>query len=157
LSTPLYGRITHDNYLPILTPEIAFDMDLAGFNLTMPPAIVATYIPGYAKGQPLIVIGAMKGGGTNACASLDGITFAVEGHPEAQILYFSTDQIPMSTGGTATTTAGRASVAGLAPGEPVKITATKPGCTVDMTRAPQTGRAPREADYLSVIAAYVND
>jgi hypothetical protein len=94
-------------------------------------------LPGYAadKGVILVDIGASTG----ECNSPDGVTLTVDGHPEAVVSYFgSVKPYAPITDATATSTAGIASIAGIAPGTQVTIKGTKTGCDVALLADPGT-------------------
>ncbi len=157
-SVPFYARLKRMGYADMLTPEQKYDADTSGVAISMLPAIFTALIPGFATDKSVVFIGAMKNGGTGECDKLDGISFAVPGHPEASLTYYSTDKIPMPVdGATSTTASGRASIAGLPPGAPLAITASKTGCVVETVHGPNTGRAALEAGYVSILGAWVHN
>jgi hypothetical protein len=156
-----YGRFENTGYTSMLTPEQTYDADDLAIGVQMLPALFTALIRGYDATKATVFIGAEADnghdGGSDPCDQLDGIQFSVDGHPELTPTYYAPGSIPTAITGTATTTAGRASFAGIEPGEPLTITATKPGCSVTFVHAADTGRVPREAGYVTLIAAYVHD
>ena len=102
---PLFAHFAAPNYASIVISEMKFDTDRSGLSVTLPPSFFTSLIPGYAADKPAIVVGAMKNGADGGpCDALDGIQFAVDGHPEATIIYFDTSAVPQPSGGTVTTT-----------------------------------------------------
>lgn len=153
-----YGRFEAAHYTNTLTPELRFAVDVKDYEVLIPPTIFAALVPDFGPGKTAILVGTKGNGGSGECAKYDGIAFRVVGHPEAAVTYYSTDAVPAPVdGATATTASGRAAISGLAAGEPVVLEATKAGCTVTMKRGEFTGRAPLEAGWLTLIAAYVGD
>jgi hypothetical protein len=157
-SVPFYGRLQSHAYTDMLTPEQQYDVDTTGVAVSMLPGIFTALIPGWGTDKSVVFLGAMKNGGTGACDAFDGIVFTVPGHPEAVLTYYSTDQIPAPVdGATSTTASGRASIAGLAPGPPVTVIATKTGCVVETKHGVNTGRAPLEAGFVSIMGAWIHN
>jgi hypothetical protein len=160
-STPFYGRFDAPSYVSMLTPEQQYASDDDAITVTMLPPLFTSLVGGYDATKGTIFIGSFSDtghdGGTDPCDSMDGIQFAVQGHPEWTPTYYSAGSIPTATNGTSTTTSGRASFAGLDVGEPVTLTGSKPGCVVTFVHGADTGRAPREAGYVTFIGAYVTD
>ncbi len=156
--TPFTGRLTAPNYISELAPEEVFDADSTGNRIEMLPQILGGLVPGYAPDASSIVVAAeTTQDDAGACSSLDGITLAVDGHPEAKVTYFSTGSIPLPVPDAgATTTRGFAAITGLTgTGQFVTLTGTKPGCTIVFARGPVTGRVPLENGYVSLMPAYV--
>lgn len=157
-SVPFYARLQKTGYADMLTPEQKYEADTSGVAISMLPSLFTAFIPGFAADKSVVFIGAMKNGGTGDCDKLDGISFAVPGHPEASVTYYSTDQIPAPVGGaTSTTTSGRASIAELPPGAPIAITGMKTGCVVETIHGVNTGRAALEPGFVSILGAWVHD
>jgi hypothetical protein len=158
-NTPFYGRLQAQGFISELTPEEIFDADSTGHRLQMLPQLIeGVLLPGFdASASTAIVIAAQQTvNDAAACSALDGITFSVPGHPEAQVTYFTTDAIPLPVpDGGATTTRGLAAITGLAPGQFVTLAATKPGCNVLFQYDTLTGRTPLETGYISLMPAYV--
>jgi hypothetical protein len=156
-----YGRFEASGYTTILTPELTYGADDPNVGVQLLPALFTSLIGNYDASKGTIFIGAEADnghdGGSDPCDQLDGISFAVDGHPELKPTYYAPGSIPSAVPGTSTTSAGRASFAGIDPGEPLTITATKAGCSVTFVHAADTGRIPREAGYVTLIAAYVHD
>lgn len=156
-STPFYGRLQAKGYADMLTPEQKYDADTSGVKISMLPSIFTALIPGFASDKTVVFIGAQKNGGTGECDKLDGIVFSVPGHPEAVVTYYSADAIPAAVpGATSTTTSGRASIGGLAAGAPVAVSGAKPSCVVETIHGPNTGRAPLEVGFVSILGAWVS-
>ena len=153
-----YGRFEAAYYTNTLTPELLFDVDVKDYEVLIPPTIVAALVPDFGPDKTAILVGTKHNGGSGECDKFDGITLGVVGHPEANVTYYSTDQVPTPVpGATATTASGRAAIGGLAPGSPVVLEGTKAGCAVTMKRGEFTGRAPLEAGWLTLIAAFVGN
>lgn len=158
-NTPFYGRLKAQGFIPELAPEEVFDADSTGHKIQMLPTILETLLlPGFdASASTAIVIAAQKTvDDAGPCSAYDGITFTVPGHPEAQVTYFTSDTIPAPIpDGGATSTRGLAAITGLAPGPPVTLAATKPGCNVVFQYQTLTGRVPLETGFISLMPAYV--
>jgi hypothetical protein len=154
-----YGRLVATGYIPELVPEEIFDADLTGKRIDMLPSLIeGILLPGFdASSQTAIVVSAETTvADAGACSALDGITFTVMGHPEAQVTYFAPGTIPTAVpDGSATTTRGLAAITGLASGQLVTLAATKTGCNVLFHYETFTGRAPLETGFVSLMPAYV--
>lgn len=159
-NVPFYGRLQANGFIPELAPEEIFDADSTGHNIQMLPSLIESIIlPGFdASAETAIVIAAEKiQDDAGPCSSLDGITFSVQGHPEANVIYFASGTIPSPIPeGGATTTRGLAAITGLASGQLVKLSATKPGCNVLFQYQTLTGRVPLETGFVSLMPAYLS-
>lgn len=153
---PFFARFEATSYVPTLISEQQFDADKDPIVAPLPPSLFTALVPGYDATKAAIVVGVTKDGGSGPCAALDGVSFQVEGHPEAKVTYFTADAIPAATTGTTTTLAGRAVITGLPNVPLVTLTGTKTGCTVTFLKAPYTGRAPLEAGFLTLAPAYLH-
>ena len=156
-NVPFYGRVEAKSYAKTLTPEQLFKVDTPDVALTLPPSLLTAFIPGYSATSTTIFLNMFKDGGHGACNALDGTTFDVPGHPEAVVTYFSADSVPMATTGSATTTGGKATITGLAPGEPVTVLGHKTGCTVTLIKGNATGRSPLEAGWVTLGGVWIHD
>jgi hypothetical protein len=159
-NTPFYGRLQAPNYVSELAPEEVFDASTTGNRIEMLPQILAGLVPGYQADAAAIVIAAEKTiGDAGSCSSLDGIALSVDGHPEANVTYFSAGSIPLpQLDASATTTRGFAAITGLkgiSDGDFVTLTGTKPGCHVVFARGPVTGRVPLGNGFVSLMPAYL--
>ena len=154
---PFYGRFEAKNYVNLLTPEQIYEADDDTVTVSLPASLFSALIPGYDASKPTVFIGGFKDGGHGACDALDGIKYTVTGHPEVTITYYTPAAIPNPTTDDFTSSSGRASIIGLALGEPVTLVASKPGCEVVFKHGANTGRAPLEANYITFIGAYVHD
>lgn len=94
--------------------------------------------------------------GTGACAAADGITYSVEGHPEAIIKYL-TSATTVDPTLKATAAYGFATVSKAPPGEKLKIIANKPQCNASTLDANGVGLVPIEAGALSITTATLSD
>jgi hypothetical protein len=155
-----YSRLQAPFFLDELLPEELIDADTTGNVVEMlTSGLEPILLPGFdASAQAAIVISA---GAVDAdagpCSSLDGISFSVPGHPEAQTTYFSTTAIPQPVAGaTATTTRGLAAITGLAAGQYVEPAGTKAGCTVAFKHGSLTGRVALENGFISLTPAYLS-
>ncbi len=157
---PFYGRFEAPGWANTLIPEQLFDADTPGLEVTLPPSLLGALIPGFGPDTSAIFVNGFKEG-KGACAALDGITLSVTNHPEAKVVYFSTDAIPAPVdGATATTTRGRAAINGLtlAPDEVlVTVEGVKPGCVVSFKKNTSTGRLPLGKGALTIAGAYLRD
>ena len=139
-------------------------MDTSGVEIPLLPTLISFILPGYSSTSTTIFVEASSDvavdGGADAgdpCAALNGISFQVTGHPEATFTYYDTSSIPMATGGTSTTASGRAAITGLPANQLVTVTGTKTGCTVSLAEGVETGRAPLQAGYVTLMPAHVKD
>jgi hypothetical protein len=155
---PFYGRLQAPGYISELTPEEIFDVDSTGNEVEMLSSLLeGVLFPGLDGGSTVIVIGAQKlDDDAGACSSLDGITFSVQGHPEATVYYLSADPIPQLTDAGVTSSRGLAAITGLAGGQLVTLDAGKPGCHVLFVHGPLTGRVPLENGFASLMPAYLS-
>jgi hypothetical protein len=157
-NTPFYARLQGSGFLSELTPEEILDASSNGNQLVMFTSLLGDLVSGFsAQTATIVLLVDVLEHDAGACSSSDGITITVPGHPEAEVTYYSTDSIPSPVdGGTATTTRGLASIAGLAAGQIVSLAATKTGCTVTFARPPLTGRTPLENGFASLMPAYLS-
>jgi hypothetical protein len=155
---PFYASLALKAYMPELTPEevfdagesVTFDMLPELFNAILHPPLTST-------SSAILVLAIATGDDAGACSQVDGVAFAVEGHPEAQVTYYTSDSFPSAIdGGTATSSRGLATISGLAPAQYVTVTGSKAGCHVALDRGSLTGRARVEAGFLSLMPAYVS-
>jgi hypothetical protein len=155
---PFYGRLQAPGYVSELAPEEIFDADVTGVKVDMLSSFLAGILfPGVDAGSTVIVIAAQKlQDDAGACSSLDGISFSVPGHPEANVVYLSSDTIPKLTDAGATSSRGFAAITGLAGPQLVTLAGTKPGCTVLFVHGPLTGRVPLENGFASLMPAYLS-
>lgn len=156
-NVPFYGRVEAKSYAKTLTPEQLFTVDTPAVALTLPPAILTALIPNYSATSTTIFLNMFQDGGHGACNKVDGATFDVMGHPEAIVTYFSADAVPVATTGTATTAGGKATITGLAPGDPVTVLGHKAGCTVTLVKDATTGRSPLEAGWITIGGVWIHD
>jgi hypothetical protein len=157
---PFYGRFEAPGWANTMIPEQLFEADTPGLVVTLPPSLLGALIPGFGPDTSAIFVNGFKEG-KGACAALDGISFTVTSHPEAKVIYFSTDSIPTPVdGATATTTGGRAAINGLtlAEGEiVVTVEGVKAGCTVSFKKDTSTGRLPLGKGAITIAGAYLRD
>ena len=157
---PFYGRFEAPGWANTLIPEQLFEADTPGLVVTLPPSLLGALIPGFGPDTSAIFVNGFKEG-KGACATLDGISFTVTNHPEAKVLYFSTDSVPTPVdGATVTTTGGRAAINGLtlAPDEVVvTVEGVKAGCTVSFKKDTSTGRLPLGKGAITIAGAYLRD
>lgn len=112
----------------IVAPDFGPDKTLVAFAIQYPPG---TFDAGVPDGGPI-----------DPCQRGEGVTFAIPDHPEAKVVYFTTDAIPKpDPTATATSTNGVATISGLADGIVITPVATKPGCRLTAAYAGFTGRA----------------
>jgi hypothetical protein len=158
-NVPFYGSLELNAYMKELTPEEVFDADRSGITFDMLPTLFNAILqPSLTSSSTAILVLAIStADDAGACSQTDGVDFRVEGHPEAQVTYYSPDAFPSAIdGGTATSSRGLATISGLAPAQFVTVNGTKAGCHVALARGSLTGRARVEAGFLSVMAAYVS-
>jgi hypothetical protein len=156
-NVPFYGRLQAAGYLSELAPEEVFDASATGIAFTMLPSLFGALIPGYsAQSTAILVLASADAADAGACSTLDGISFAVSGHPEAQVSYYSNTSVPQPvSGATATTARGLAAITGLAAGQFVTLTGTKAGCVVSLQSGTVTGRVPLETGFVSLMPAHL--
>ena len=94
---PFYARFEAKGYAPTLSSEQKFDADKSPIVVPLPPSIFEVLIPSFTTKTTAVLIALMKGGGSGPCDALDGVSFAVDGHPEAQVTYYTSDAIPAAT------------------------------------------------------------
>jgi hypothetical protein len=97
--------------------------------------------PGWSDtGMTIFALVGLNTGITGSCATADGVTFAVHGHPEATVHYLDPSVPPQeAVGATATTTRGYAEITGLPAGRyQLDATTTKP-CKLDPLAGNTTG------------------
>ena len=124
-NTPFYGRLQGVGFLSELTPEEIFDASSNGNSLDMYTSLLGDLLPGFSAQTAIVLMSVdVLVADAGACSSPDGVTITVPGHPEAVVTYYTTDSLPtVLDGGTATTTHGLASIAGLAGGQTVTLSA----------------------------------
>ena len=131
-NVPFYASLKKIGYMPELTPEETFDADLSGVSFDAASPLrgnVEAAVQRELHRRPRL--GQCARRRRRFVLQLDGVAFAVVGHPEAQVTYYTTDSLPSAIdGGTATSSRGLATISGLAPSQFVTVTATKPGCHV---------------------------
>jgi len=112
----------------VVAPDFGPDKTLVAFDIQYPPGTFDAGVP--------------DGGPSDPCQRSEGVTFAIPDHPEAKVVYFTTDSIPKpDPNATSTSTNGIASVTGLPDGLTISPVATKPGCHLNSAYAGFTGRA----------------
>lgn len=162
-----YGRLDARGFAPTLVPELLFDGDAPDIEVTLPPGLLTSLVPGWDDAHAAIFLDTFAeratatdggaDGGAGACAKVDGVSFAVDGQPEAKVTYYSTDAIPAPVdGATATTASGKAAISGLPGGVTVRVVATKPGCAPTLTKGNVTGRSPLENGYVTIAGVYLH-
>jgi hypothetical protein len=153
-----YARIDATGYLTALGQELVSNGDQTGTPVeAIPSALAPLGLPNFDATTATISIDAIEvaSGASGSCASVDGVTFTVMGHPEAQVAYYVGMQpTPVPT---ATTSAGKAVISHLVPTSAVEfvtIVGSKAGCnlTFAYTRGPAayTGRTPIAVGMLSI-------
>jgi hypothetical protein len=111
----------------VIAPDFTPDKAGIGFGIAYPEGTFDGGVP--------------PGGPTDPCKRSEGVAFAIPGHPEAKVTYFTTDAIPQpDPNATATSTNGLAVVTNLPDGLVLTPTATKAGCTITGTHHGFTGR-----------------
>jgi hypothetical protein len=155
---PFYGKLEKKGYLSVITPEENFPADQPSTSFVMLPQLFSALLdpPPTATSTAILISVRALSVDAGACSSFDGISFAVPGHPEAMVAYYTGDIPAAVDGGTATATRGLASISGLASGQYVTVTATKPGCHVALANGTSTGRVWVESGFLSLMPAYVS-
>jgi hypothetical protein len=112
----------------VVAPDFGPDKTLVAFQIQYPPGTFDAGVP--------------DGGPTDPCQRNEGVTIAIPDHPEAKVVYFTTDSIPKpDPSATATSTNGVATISGLPDGIVISPVATKPGCHLAAAYAGFTGRA----------------
>ncbi|MEO7112147.1 MAG: hypothetical protein ABI183_17010 [Polyangiaceae bacterium] len=158
-----YGRFNAPGYAPTLSPQEQFATDSPPVTIALPPSLFTVIVPNYDKTKPLILVDVRLDTGTNHdgganCNDPSGVSFSVDGHPEAQITYYMGGAIPSPISGGMATSSGLASIGGLdVSSSPVTITGTKTGCTISFQKNGSTGKIPMEDAYVSIAAAYLRD
>jgi hypothetical protein len=162
-NVPFYGRFNAPGYAPTLSPQEEFATDSPPVTIALPPSLLTVIVPNYDKTKPLILIDARLDTGTNHdgganCNDVSGVSFSVDGHPEAQITYYTGGAVPSAISGGTATDNGLASIGGLdVSSSPVTITAAKTGCTISFQKNGSTGKIPLEDAYISIAGAYLRN
>ncbi len=162
-NVPFYGRFNAPGFAPTLSPQEQFDADAPGVAIALPPSLLTALVPNYDQTKTLVFIDARKDSGTNHdgganCDDVSGISFSVDGHPEAQITYYTADAVPAPIASGTATVGGAASITGIdVSASPITITGTKSGCTVSFVKGDSTGKIPLENSYVSIAAAYLRN
>jgi hypothetical protein len=142
-SVPVYFRLHKCGYFPMLSPEVAVDVDISGANVFMVNSGLSSYLPHYSASTATVLVYLFNE--TPSC-DRSGVAVSAPGHPEAIVSY------PSSTA-AATSAAGFAVLEGLVPGGFTQLIGEKPGCVVRWDQPYQTQRVPLEAGYVSLILA----
>jgi hypothetical protein len=96
--------------------------------------------------------------GTGACATSDGVTLAIHGHPEATAHYLDTNVPPQeAAGATATTARGYAELTGLAPGRYELDATTSKACKVVTLAGNATGFVDAVAGTENILVVTLED
>jgi hypothetical protein len=163
-NVPFYGRFNAPGFAPTLSPQEQFTTDTPGLAIALPPGLLTAIVPSYDRTKTLILIDARQDTGTNhdggaSCNDVSGVSFTVDGHPEGQVTYYTTDAVPAPiANGTATSGSGIVTVTGIdVSASPVSITGTKVGCTVSFLKDAATGKIPLENAYISIAGAYLRN
>jgi hypothetical protein len=147
----LYALFEATGYVTVVSPEAQVVAATTISNASpVTPAAAALVVPGFSATRATITVSSVQiaTGATGACASADGITFSVMGHPEATVEYYFGPR--PATPPTATDSSGLAAISNLMPTsatEFVTVVGTKPGCTVTFAHTGDdgnilTGRTP---------------
>jgi hypothetical protein len=132
-NVPFYASLELNAYLRELTPEEVFDADQSGITFDMLPSLFNAILqpPLTSSSTAILVLAMATADDAGPCSQVDGVGFGVEGHPEAQVTFYSPDAFPVAIdGGSATSSRGLATISGLAPAQFVTVTGTKAGCHV---------------------------
>ncbi len=155
-SVPFYARFDGDGYAALLSSEQKYKGDNS---LTVPmlPRFITGVLPDYDSKRGAILISLPKNPKVPApCTETDGVRITVKDRPDARILYFAEGVIPtVMEGAKETSKAGLVAVLDLDAGQMVTITGKKKGCTVSFTELGATGRAPLEAERITLMAGAV--
>lgn len=156
---PTNVKIEAAGFLPMRVSEESYDADFVGAGLLYPTAVIPL-LPHWSDATPTILARVFtKPTASPPCVDLTGYTYAVVGHPEAIITYYSGSDSPTPDPMlTATGPTGAAEIAGLgatAPGAFIELEAVKAGCTVSFASYPHTGRHILEAGVLTAASAIV--
>lgn len=117
-------RFSRAGLTTTLWPEVKVAGGQRLTNLVLRDSMGEAY--GLKPSEPLLWVKVQPG---SACAGVDGVELAVDGHPEAKPEYVHGDG-PVDPTLRATTTAGSAVFRGLPAGTKVRVTGRKSGCTV---------------------------
>lgn len=159
-NVPISFTADHPDDIPTKYAEFTVTRDLfEGSVLVVPKLFQSVVAPDFGPEKTLIAFGVQypvgtfdggvpDGGPADPCQRSEGITIAIPGHPEAKVVYFTTDSIPKpDLTATATSTNGVAKVEGLADGTTISPVATKPGCRLTPVYAGFTGRGTVKKGY----------
>ena len=152
-------RAEHPDDIPSYYGEWATSTDFEGTIGVVPKLFQGIVAPDFTAENTFIAFtasyptgsfdaGVPDGGPTDPCLRGEGITVTIPDHPEAKIVYFTTDAVPKpDPAAKATSTNGIASITGLPDGISISPQATKPGCKITATHDGFTGRAVLHKGY----------
>lgn len=156
---PMIITIDHPDDIPTILPEWQLETDtFEGSAEIIPKLFRAAIAPEFNADNSVLGLGVdfpagtfdggvPDGGPTDPCQRREGVTFAITGHPEAKLTYFTTPpsgsmELPKpDPNATTTSEIGTAKVNGLPEDVFFEYSATKPGCTVNAKHDGFTGRA----------------
>jgi len=163
---PTVATIDHPDDIPTLLAEWQLETDEFEANASIIPKLFRAVIaPEFNADNSVLGLGVFypkgtfdagvpDGGPTDPCQRSEGVTFAIPGHAEAKITYFTSPpsgQIPApDSNATATSTNGTAKVNGLPEDTFFEFTGSKPGCTVTGKHDGFTGRAKLQKGFATL-------
>lgn len=156
---PFYPKIVAQSYVTIRLGEEILEADYDA-SAEIYPETLTSLIPTWSTDAPTILAVVVPGSSaTPECEDLNGYTFSVIDHPEAEVMYYGGTSIPLADPmATSTGQFGIATFSGLsatAPGEFIQLTAEKAGCDPSFVSYPQTGNFVLENGVATAALAYV--
>jgi len=157
---PTRFKVEDPSDVPTFFGEFQADADFVGTALIVPKLFQGVIAPDWKQDSQALVAfgvtfpqgvfdgGVPDGGPTDPCERGEGVTFSVDGHPEAKVTYFTADAVPKpDPNGTATSTNPVAITLDLADGTAFTASATKAGCKLTAKQGVFTGNFKAEKGY----------
>jgi hypothetical protein len=157
-------KAEHPDDIPSYYGEWGTDENFDGTIQVVPKLFQGIVAPDFTPDKTLLALGVSyprgtfdagvpDGGPTDPCQRSEGVTYTIPDHPEAKVVYFTTDAVPKpDPNATATSTNGVATVTGLPDGLILTPVATKPGCKLTGVQFGFTGRVKLVKGYGVIFA-----
>lgn len=155
---PSTRRYALADYIPTTTAEQAWPESYDKLDFALRKTTTwSPLMPGFDTTHGFATIG-IAPGTSGACAAVDGVSIAINGHPDAKVMYVDGNPPTPVSGAKATTKRGTVYVSGLKPGpiDDSAITATKDGCKYSLLGGVDTGHGTIEAGGFSVLTLYAS-
>ena len=157
-------RAEHPDDIPSYYGEWKTDADFEGTVQDVPKLFQGIVAPDFTPDKTLLALGVNypagtfdagvpDGGPTDTCQRSEGVSYSLPDHPEAKIVYFTTDAVPKpDPSATSTSKNGIATITGLPDGITVTPVASKAGCKLSSQFDGFTGRAKLVKGYGTILA-----